>query len=132
MLYLIINTAKKYNAEEKENSKMVYTAKRKVIRELKNITTQSGEVVCVFKDELKVFANMDAYNAFLKAYIEEQEYENTQREMFYFDIGKTRYGYPIYMKREIIKTLNENVKDVNERMSILFQYAEFVKAVSVK
>lgn len=115
-----------------ENSKMSYSAKRKVIRELKNITMRNGEVVCIFENELKVFENMDAYNAFLNEYIANQEYENTQREMFYFDIKGTRYGYPIFMKRQIVNTINENVKDITERMNILFQYAEFVKMVSAK
>jgi hypothetical protein len=108
---------------------MVYTAKRKVIRELKNITTQSGEVVCVFDNELKVFENAEAYQVFLAGYIAEQEYENTQREMFYFEAKGTRYGYPLYMKREMMKTLDENVKDINERMSILLEYVAFVRKV---
>jgi hypothetical protein len=108
---------------------MVYTAKRKVIRELKNITTQSGEVVCVFENELRMFENAEAYESFLAGYIAEQEYANTQREMFYFEVKGTRYGYPLYMKREIVKVLDENVKDVNERTSILLEYLEFVQKV---
>jgi hypothetical protein len=106
---------------------MIYTAKRKVIRELKNITTQSGELVCIFENELKVFASLELYNEFLNEYIAKQEYENTQREMFYFDIKGTRYGYPIYMKKQIVNTINEHVKDITERMSILFQFADFVR-----
>jgi AICAR transformylase/IMP cyclohydrolase PurH len=111
---------------------MVYTAKKTVIRELQNVKTASGEIVCVYENALKVFANQESYDAFIKEYIAKQEYENTQREMFYFDIKGTRYGYPIYMKRQIVNAINENEKDISVRMSILLQYADFVKAVSAK
>lgn len=111
---------------------MEYSCKRKVVRELKRITTKSGEIVAVFENELKLFENENAYQVFMNEYIEKQELDNAYREMFYFDIKGIRYGYPIFMKNVIVSTIEEHIKKPEERVELLLQLAEFTQKVFAK
>jgi hypothetical protein len=104
---------------------MIIEIQKAPIREVQIEKAISGELFVLLDNRIRKFESEEQYASYLREKEIEQAQERVLDTMFYFDFNKTRYGYPIRNKKQLIECLNREIKDIDIRLNILEKFARF-------